>query len=128
MAGRTIVVVGASLAGVRAAEALRTEGFDGRLLLVGDEGHRPYDRPPLSKHVLAGSRTPDDAMLPLPDGFEVDWELGVRATALDVAGRRLTLADGRTLDYDGLVLATGASPRRIPSIPDLPGVHVLRTL
>lgn len=125
---RTIVVVGASLAGVRAAEALRAEGFDGRLVLVGDEAHLPYDRPPLSKHVLAGTRTPEDAALPLPDGFQVDWELGVRATALDVAGRRLTLADGRTLDYDGLVVATGASPRRIPSIPDVAGVHVLRTL
>ena len=128
MSTQTIVVVGASLAGLRAAEALRHEGFDGRLVLVGDEPHRPYDRPPLSKHVLAGTRTADDAALPVAEGFEADWELGVRATALDAGARRLTLADGRELAYDGLVIATGAAPRRIPSIPDVPGVHVLRTL
>jgi 3-phenylpropionate/trans-cinnamate dioxygenase ferredoxin reductase subunit len=127
-AQRTIVVVGASLAGLRAAEALRSEGFDGRLVLVGDEPHRPYDRPPLSKHVLAGTRTADDAALPMAEDFEAEWELGVPAAALDVGARRLTLADGRQLDYDGLVVATGATPRRISSIPDVPGVHVLRTL
>lgn len=128
MSRATVVVVGASLAGLRAAEALRAEGFDGRVVLVGDEPHRPYDRPPLSKHVLAGTRPPEDAELPLPDDLDVEWELGVRATGLDVAGRTVALADGRTLPYDGVVLATGASPRRIPSIPDVPGVHVLRTV
>lgn len=128
MSTQTIVVVGASLAGLRAGEALRAEGFTGRLVLVGDEPHRPYDRPPLSKHVLAGSRPAADAALPVVEGFDAEWRLGVPAAALDADARRLTLADGSTLDYDGLVVATGASPRRIPTIPDVPGVHVLRTL
>lgn len=122
------MVVGASLAGLRAAEALRQEGFDGHLVLVGDEPHRPYDRPPLSKHVLAGTRTFDDASLPVADDVDAEWVLGVRATALDVEASTLTLSDGRTLAYDGLVIATGATPRRIPGWPDLPGVHVLRSL
>lgn len=126
--GRTVVVVGASLAGLRAAEALREGGYDERLVLVGDEPHRPYDRPPLSKQVLAGTRPEADADLPVPDGLDAQWELGVRATGLDVAGRAVHLADGRQLAYDGLVVATGASPRRIPGWPDLTGVHVLRTL
>jgi NADPH-dependent 2,4-dienoyl-CoA reductase/sulfur reductase-like enzyme len=128
VAGRTVVVAGGSLAGLRAAEALRTGGFDGRLVIVGDEPHRPYDRPPLSKQVLAGSRPPEAASLPVPDDLGAEWELGVRATGLDVAGRELALGDGRRMRFDGLVIATGASPRRIAGWPDLGGVHVLRSL
>ena len=128
-------MVGASLAGLRAAEELRTQGFDGRLVLVGDEPHRPYDRPPLSKQVLAGTRTPEDADLTVPDDLDAEWELGVRAQSLAAVDRRLHLVGvggaggtARTLDFDGLVIATGASPRRIPGWPDLGGVHVLRTI
>jgi NADPH-dependent 2,4-dienoyl-CoA reductase/sulfur reductase-like enzyme len=125
---RTIVVVGGSLAGFRAAETLRDEGFDGRVLIVGDEPHLPYDRPPLSKQVLAGTQPPDAASLPVPADLDLTWELGASATGLSVDDRRVTLADGRTLAYDGLVVATGATPRRIPGWPALEGVHVLRTL
>ena len=123
-----ILVVGASLAGVRAAEALRREGFDGELTIVGDEPHRPYDRPPLSKQVLAGTRTPDDATLDVDPAVAAEWRTGVRATALDLDARTVALDDGDTLPFDGVVLATGAAPRRIPGWPDLGGVHVLRTL
>ena len=125
---RTVVVVGASLAGFRAAEELRHQGFDGRLVLVGDEPHRPYDRPPLSKQVLAGARPPEAADLPGTDDLDAEWVLGRRATALDVRGRRVTLDDGTAVAFDGCVVATGATPRRLPGWPDAAGVHVLRTL
>lgn len=95
---------------------------------MGDEAHRPYDRPPLSKQVLAGTRPPASADLPVPEDLEVIWELGVRATALDAAERTVTVADGRQLRADGIVIATGAAPRRIPGWPELAGVHVLRNL
>jgi NADPH-dependent 2,4-dienoyl-CoA reductase/sulfur reductase-like enzyme len=125
---RTIVVVGGSLAGLRAAETLRAEGFDGALVVIGDEDRQPYDRPPLSKQVLAGKQPPDAAALPVADDLDLTWELGVPATGLSVADRRVELAGGRSIVYDGLVVATGATPRRIPGWPDLAGVHVLRTL
>jgi len=126
----TIVVVGASLAGLRAAEELRAAGFGGRLAFVGAEDHQPYDRPPLSKQVLAGEWEPDQTPLrgqPYDD-LDLDWHLGRRAAALDVAGRILTLADGERLSFDGAVLATGSVPRTLPGTPPLPGIHVLRTL
>jgi 3-phenylpropionate/trans-cinnamate dioxygenase ferredoxin reductase subunit len=124
-----VVVVGASLAGVRAAEALRAGGFDGDLTIVGAEPHPPYDRPPLSKQVLAGTRTPDDARLDVRDDLGATWRLGVRATGLDLDARALSLDDGEALRFDGVVLATGAAPRRIPGWPDgLAGLHVLRSL
>jgi 3-phenylpropionate/trans-cinnamate dioxygenase ferredoxin reductase subunit len=130
---RSIVVVGASLAGLRAAEELRRLGYDGRLTVVGDEPHRPYDRPPLSKELLAGTwgseqialTVQDDAGL---DGLDVDWRLGVRASGLDLAGRSVALADGAPdLPFDGLVIATGATPRTLPN-GGLAGIHTLRTL
>ena len=126
-----VVVVGASLAGLRACETLRNDGFEGWLTLVGAEAEVPYDRPPLSKKLLAGEWEPDRIRLRKPDDFDslrLDLRLGVRATGLDTANRELTLADESVLTYDGLILATGASCRRLPGQPDLDGVFELRTL
>lgn len=123
-----VVVVGASLAGVRTGEALRREGFTGSLTIVGEETHQPYDRPPLSKQVLAGTRPPDDALLRIGDDIAGDLRLGVRATALDLDDRCVTLDTGERLAFDAVVVATGATPRRLSGTPDLTGVHTLRTL
>ncbi|RFU38408.1 FAD-dependent oxidoreductase [Actinomadura logoneensis] len=121
-----IVVVGASLAGSRAAVTLREEGFAGALTLVGAEPHRPYNRPPLSKSVLEGD---DDVSLAGSEEIEADWLVGRAAVRLDTAARTVTLDDGAELGYDGLVIATGARPRRLPEEQmALAGVHVLRTL
>jgi len=126
-----VVVVGASLAGLRAVEELRRLGYDGQLVVIGAETHRPYDRPPLSKGLLAGDAVVDDLALrrqPIED-LDAEWELGRRAVALDVADRSVTLDDGRVVaGARGVVLATGAAPRRLAAMPDLPGIHVLRTL
>lgn len=127
---RTVVVVGASLAGLRAVEALRARGFDGRLVWVGGEPHEPYDRPPLSKEILRGEWEPARIAL-ARDGLAAlgaELRFGVRAEALDTAARRVRLAGGEALAYDGLVIATGAAARRLPGQPALAGVHVLRTL
>ena len=124
------MVVGASLAGLRACETLRTDGFAGRITLVGAEAEVPYDRPPLSKKLLAGEWEPDRIRLRKPDDFaslELDLRLGVQATGLDTTSRRVDLDDGTSLTYGGLVIATGAAPRHLPG-PALDGVHVLRTL
>ena len=119
-----VVVVGAGLAGLRTVEALRDKGFDGELVLVGDEVHLPYDRPPLSKHVLRGEREP---VLLRPeaayDELAVDLRLGVAATGLDLEGGQVLTAHG-PVPYDEVVVATGASPRRLPGAPG----KVLRTL
>jgi len=126
----TVVVVGASLAGLRAVEEARALGFGGRLVVVGAEPHLPYDRPPLSKQVLAGEWDADrTALRSLPyDDLAVEWHLGRRAAALNVTDRVVLLADGERLAYDACVLATGAVPRTLPETPPLPGIHVLRTL
>ena len=122
-------MVGGSLAGLRAAETLRQEGFDGTVVVIEAEEGAPYDRPPLSKQVLAGTWEVEDARLPVhADELAVDWERGQRATGLDLDGRTVALADGRNIAFDGLVIATGASPRRLPGTEGLAGVHVLRTL
>ncbi len=127
-----IVIVGASLAGLRAAEELRTLGHAGRITLVGDEPHRPYDRPPLSKQVLAGMKPPESTALMVAGGsiddLDLDWRLGESATGLDLGARSVLLAGGEQLPYDGLVIATGASPKRLPGTDHLDGVHTLRTL
>ena len=126
---QTIVVVGASLAGVRAAQALRREGHRGRIVLVGRERHwPPFDRPPLSKQVLTGVWEPDKARLRLPDPFDAEVLLGREATSLDAAGRAVTLDDGTTLAYDALVVATGAAPILLPGTEAIDKVHVLRTI
>ena len=129
---KTFVIVGAGLAGAKAAQTLREEGFDGRLVLIGDEGELPYERPPLSKQYLLGEAPRDGAHVhPREFYAEHDIELltGVAATAVDVVEHRVALADGRTLTYDRLLLATGAVPRRPPIDGiELPHVHTLRTL
>lgn len=131
MAPSSVTIVGASLAGLRAAEALRRRGFDGPVRLVGAEPHPPYDRPPLSKQVLAGEWEPERALLTdagrLGD-LDIDWWPGRRAESFSLAERELTLDDGTRLAVDGLVIATGAVPRHLPVDPTPPGVHVLRTL
>ena len=126
-----VVVVGASLAGLRVCETLRTEGYAGSITLVGAEEHLPYDRPPLSKKLLAGEWEPDQVLLRNPaamDVLSVDLRLGVPATGLDLDHREIALADGSTVAYDGLVVATGARPRRLPGQHDVATVHELRTL
>jgi 3-phenylpropionate/trans-cinnamate dioxygenase ferredoxin reductase component len=129
---KTFIVVGAGLAGAKAAEELRTRGFDGRVLVIGSEPERPYERPPLTKGYLRGESEREKAYVH-EEGFyaqqEIELLTGVTATALDTATARVTLDDGRELGYDRLLLATGAEPRRIPiEGAELDGVHYLRTL
>lgn len=128
----TAVIVGAGLAGGRAAETLRQQGFEGRVVLLGAEPERPYERPPLSKDYLWGKREEEEVFL-RPAGYyaeqDIDLWLDVHATALDPAAQRLDLADGRALRYDMLLIATGATPRRLNAPgADLDGVLYLRTL
>ncbi|MDW5593047.1 FAD-dependent oxidoreductase [Conexibacter stalactiti] len=127
---RRVVIVGASLAGLHAARTLRQEGFDGLLTIVGGEHHLPYDRPPLTKQVLSAGWELDRIDLSREEdaSLAIDWRLGTRATSLDTRARRIGLSDGSSVAYDGLVIATGATPRRLPGTPDLDGIHVLRTL
>ncbi|MFD4414443.1 NAD(P)/FAD-dependent oxidoreductase [Streptomyces sp. NPDC058475] len=124
-----IVVVGASLAGLRAAETLREEGFTGSLTMVGDEPYEPYDRPPLSKQVLLGKATADRTLLPRRRAIDAEWRLGVPATGLDMAAGRVRLADGDEVEYDRLLIATGVRARPWPRAEEaeLDGVFVLRT-
>lgn len=126
------VIVGASLAGGRAAETLRAEGFGGRIVLLGAEPHRPYERPPLSKGYLAGSIVEDDIFLRPLDFYDeqsIELRLGVRATHLDPGARVVTLDTGEAIDFDMLLIATGATPRRLGIPGDmLDGVLYLRTL
>ncbi|MFI0967817.1 NAD(P)/FAD-dependent oxidoreductase [Streptomyces sp. NPDC021080] len=126
---RTVAVVGASLAGLSAARSLRRQGYDGRLVVIGDELHRPYDRPPLSKEFLAGTLGEADLSLEADDeDLRAEWLLGARATGLDRVGRAVRLADGREVRADGIVIATGAAARTLPGSEGLAGVHTLRTL
>jgi 3-phenylpropionate/trans-cinnamate dioxygenase ferredoxin reductase subunit len=129
---RTFIIVGASLAGAKAAEELRSEGFDGRIVLIGSEPERPYERPPLTKDYLRGESAREKTYVHGPDFYEehqIELETGVTATALEPSASRVTLGDGRELTYDRLLLTTGAEPRRL-SIPGagLDGVYYLRTL
>lgn len=126
-----IVVVGASLAGLRACESLRTAGYTDTITLIGAERHLPYDRPPLSKALLKGEWEPERIQLRKPDDFAglgLDLRLGITATALDASRRSVTLATGEVVAGDGVIIATGTAPRRLPNQPDLDGVTMLRTL
>jgi len=131
-ATQTFVIVGASLAGAKAAETLRAEGFDGRVVLIGDEARRPYERPPLSKEYMRGEKDFDAAAVH-PAGFYDEHDIELRTsslvTAIDPTGRSVTLSSGEQIAYDRLLLATGATPRRL-SVPgaDLEGVHYLRSV
>ncbi|MEW2257261.1 FAD/NAD(P)-binding oxidoreductase [Streptomyces sp. NPDC047869] len=124
-----IVIVGASLAGLRAAETLRAEGFTGSLTMIGDEPYEPYDRPPLSKAVLLGKASPHRTDLPHRREIDAKWRLGVAATGLDLSAKRVRLADGDEVEYDRLLIATGVRAR--PWFKEeegrLDGVFLLRT-
>lgn len=124
------MVVGASLAGLRAAETLRREGFTGTVTVVGAEGRRPYDRPPLSKQILTGEWEPERIVLAAAedDELHLTWELGVAAAGLDLDDRSVALADGRSIPFDGLVIASGSSPRNLPGTAGVGSVHTLRTV
>lgn len=126
-----VVIVGASAAGLGVAEGLRRLGFAGLLTLVGDEIHLPYDRPPLSKQLLAGGCEAGQLRLRSPealDALDVELRLGIRAAALDAAARHVVLADGVRIGYDAVVVATGLSARWLPGSRGVAGVHVLRTV
>jgi 3-phenylpropionate/trans-cinnamate dioxygenase ferredoxin reductase subunit len=129
---RRVTVVGCSLAGLRACEELRALGYDGELTVIGEETHDPYDRPPLSKQFLAGQWDLDRIALRPPDkieALEVDLRRGVRATRLDLTERKIELSDGTSQPFDGLVIATGSTPRTLPGAPaGAEGLHFLRTL
>ena len=127
----TIVVIGASLAGLRAAEEVRHEGHAGPIVVIGDEPHVPYDRPPLSKQVLAGKWGVDRIHHHAPDKLDtldMEFRLGRRADSLDVDARTVSLDNGTDLHYDGLIIATGARARSLPGTEGMPGVHTLRTI
>lgn len=136
-----VVVVGASLAGIRACETLRNNGFTGAITLIGAERHRPYDRPPLSKKLLLGDWEPERIQLRSNDALDalnLTLKLGVVATSLSVVDRTITLdltsggnevtSDSRVMSFDGLIIATGGTPRRLPRQPELTGLHLLRTI
>ncbi len=127
----TVVVVGASLAGLRAAEEIRHEHHTGPVIIAGDELHAPYDRPPLSKQLLAGKWDVARIHHHAPDVLDtlgLEFRLGRRATRLDTDARTVSFGDGTDLHYDGLIVATGASARRLPGTEGMPGVFTLRTL
>lgn len=126
-----VVIVGASLAGMRAAVALRDEGFPGNVVVVGEEHHPPYDRPPLSKQFLAGKWDESRISLVSPGKIEelgIDLRLGRRAIALDAQARSIELDDGTRLEFDKAVIATGSHPRNLPGVQQSDTVMTLRTL
>lgn len=130
MASDNFVIVGAGLAGAKAAEALREQGFDGQIVLVGTETHLPYERPPLSKDYLAGRATQDSFTVhPASwyDEHDVDLRLGTSVTAIDRAAHEVALSDGSVVGYTKLLLATGSSPRTL-SVTGIEAAHYLRTV
>ena len=135
MSPQHVVVVGASLGGLRAAEQLRARGFDGRITVIGDEAYLPYNRPPLSKEVLADDGNNDPTRLHgsvefrrRPSTADVEFVLGDPVTRADLAARRLFLGSGQVVHYDGLVVATGLRPRRLALPGPGEGRHWIRTL
>ncbi len=129
----TSVIVGASLAGINAARTLRLQGHTGSIIVVDADSERPYDRPPLSKQMLTGEWEPEKILLPAgKEDLDLEFRLGVRAKAVDLAAREITLegADGTVANtaFDSLIIASGASARRLPDTAGIAGVHVVRTL
>jgi NADPH-dependent 2,4-dienoyl-CoA reductase/sulfur reductase-like enzyme len=129
----TTVIVGASLAGINAARTLRLQGHTGSIVVVDADSERPYDRPPLSKQMLTGEWEPEKILLPAgKDDLDLEFRLGVRAKAVDLNARQIALegADGTVANtaFDSLVIASGASARRLPDSAGIAGVHVVRTL
>lgn len=129
----TTVIVGASLAGINAARTLRLQGHAGSIIVVDADSERPYDRPPLSKQMLTGEWEPEKILLPAgKEDLDLEFRLGVRAKAVDLGARQITLegADGTVANtaFDSLVIASGASARRLPDSAGIAGVHVVRTL
>ena len=122
-----IVIVGASLAGLRAAEALRERGFEGSLTIIGDEPHEPYDRPPLSKQVLKGWVPADHTKLPRLRRVDADWRLGVAAVGLDRVNHVVKLGNGEEVGYDRLLIATGTRARPWPN-PEEGALQVVFTV
>lgn len=128
MVSKRVVIVGAGLAGLRTSEELRRAGFDGDIVLIVDERHLPYDRPPLTKQVIRGER--DESTLKTRDFFDdkrIELRVGTPVVAVDHVGKSIRLADDTNLAYDQLIIATGLRPRWLPTLPRLPGVHVLRS-
>ena len=129
----TTVIVGASLAGINAARTLRLQGQEGPIIVVDADPERPYDRPPLSKQMLTGEWEPEKILLPAgKEDLGLDFRLGVRAKAVDLSARQITLEGSggqmETTAFDSLVIASGASARRLPDSAGIAGVHVVRTL
>jgi NADPH-dependent 2,4-dienoyl-CoA reductase/sulfur reductase-like enzyme/ferredoxin len=124
-----VVVVGASLAGLKTAESLREAGFAGRLTIIGDEPHRPYDRPPLTKACVSEKLPPDRLELPVTQTLDADFRLGVAAVALDTGRRLVRLADGSSIGYDTVVIATGTRARPFPggAADGITGILTVRT-
>ncbi len=125
----SILIIGASVAGIRTAQALRMQGYNDAITVVGEEVHQPYDKPPLSKEMLL----PDGPNQPVPllssaelEALDVQMHLGTRAVALDVNERVVTTHDGTTFPFDDLVIATGVTPRTLPGADTLTGIHTLR--
>src|SRR6201985_1932348 len=132
MSSQTFVIVGASLAGAKAAEALRERGFDGRVVLIGTESDLPYERPPLTKDYLRGESEREKAYVHPAEFYsdnQIELMLETTVSGIDAGASRVTLDGGGDVTYDKLLLTTGSEPRRIP-VPgaDLDGIHYLRTL
>lgn len=129
---RGTIIIGAGHAGGEAAIQLRKAGYEAPITIIGEERHAPYERPPLSKDLLAGDMAPERVFLRPGDfwtGHDINLKLGVKVTAIDRAAGQVALADGETAGYDALILATGARPRRLPIAgAELPGLHVVRTI
>lgn len=128
---RRIVVVGSSVAGIRAAETLRQCGFDGLITVITEESGTPHDRPPLSKKFLSGDVDEERIALRKPemlDALELEWMCGSAAVGFDAATRTITVSSGETVTADGVIIATGGRARTLPNVPMVEGVHVLRTL
>lgn len=129
MNDKRVVIVGAGLGGLRAAESLRSNGFTGSITIVGDEKYQPYNRPPLSKEALKSGIAPKDLHFRQRDSIaDVQWLLGEGATQLNLADQTVALADGQLLAFDGLVIATGIRPRLLPIPGPTAGLYTLRTI